>query len=321
MLSKEEKKLALQAEIAYLYYVKNKSQQEIASDIGLNRSQISRLITEAKTNNIVTIAVSYPFRVTSIEEKLLKLFPQLDDVCVISYREEESKNFLNNLGLFAARYIAGVLDSRSKIAVGWGKTLHHVVQEMPQLSFPKALVVQAIGATGFYGMLEDGPMIARKLSEKLNCECQLLHYPLIVSSKQIRDSLLNDIVIKDAFEQVSRSDILITGIGTVLEDHLYTLKEVGYVSDEEVKKIRDSGAVGDIFGMHFDINGNVLDIDINSRTISFPLEKFKEIRKTIGIAGHVGKAKALIGAVRGRHINTLITDYHAAMAMLKIMKQ
>ena len=47
----------LLADVAELYYLKGKNQTEIANQIGVDRSMVSRMLTEARKKNIVEISV------------------------------------------------------------------------------------------------------------------------------------------------------------------------------------------------------------------------------------------------------------------------
>ncbi len=312
----KDKKAVQLAYIAQLYYNEGMNQQEIANIIGINRASISRLLNEALKKKVVTIKVSYPWRIASLEKRLKDVFPQLKDACVLACEHNGYEESLQKIGLFAGEYLLEAIQPKSVIGVGWGKALHEIIKNIPEKYLPEVEIVQVVGATGYTGLLEDGPMIARNLSEKFSCKCRYLHVPLIVESKAVRDSLIKDKAVHQTLEFASHADILITGIGSVLMHKLYTLKEVGYVTDQEVEELKEAGAVGDILGMHYTLDGEILDIDINHRTLTIPPEKLTQVARSIAIAGHEGKAEAIIGAIRGKFINTLITDNFAAERIL-----
>ncbi len=296
---KDQKKAQL-AYISQLYYEDKKSQQEIAQKTGINRTSISRLLNEAREQKIVTIQVSYPWRVSSIEKKIKQAFPKLKDICVIACENESYEEYLNKIGMFAGKYLLSIINSDSKIGVGCGKALYSTISSMKKELHPNAEVVQVLGASGFTGELEDGPVIAGMLSSKLGCSCRYLHVPLIVESKEIRDSLLNDRAVKSTLEYASGADIIITGIGSLLHNNLYTLNEVGSVSDEEVKLLKEAGTCGDILGCHYNIQGEILDTEINNRTISISLKTLSAVKQSIAVAGQAGKAKAIIAVKKYR---------------------
>ena len=69
---------------------------------------------------------------------------------------------------------------------------------------------------------------------------------------------------------------------------------------------------------HYDINGQLLDVELNRRAIGVGLEALRSIETVIAIAGSEEKARAILGAIRGQYIDVLITDDHAAKRILEL---
>ncbi len=70
-----QSRLELLARVASLYYDKKKTQQEIADEIGLTRSAISRVLSEAENRGIVEHIVHYPWRTSSDTPRRISLRP------------------------------------------------------------------------------------------------------------------------------------------------------------------------------------------------------------------------------------------------------
>ena len=94
----------------------------------------------------------------------------------------------------------------------------------------------------------------------------------------------------------------------------------GYVDDIEAQRIRDAGAAGDICAQHYSLTGQWLDIEINRRAVGITLDALAGIDRVIGVAGSSQKGAAILGALRGRYINVLITDDQAAQKILALHK-
>ena len=74
--------------------------------------------------------------------------------------------------------------------------------------------------------------------------------------------------------------------------------------------------MGDI-GLHFyDINGVMLHSELEERLIGASKAVFDRIGRVVGVAGGNDKFKSILGAVRGRLINTLVTDVYTAQRLL-----
>ena len=57
------------------------------------------------------------------------------------------------------------------------------------------------------------------------------------------------------------------------------------------------------------------------RMIGLSLEDIKKAENVICVAGLEMKAEAILGAVRGGYIDTLITDENAARKMIELIQQ
>ncbi|RLC59170.1 MAG: sugar-binding transcriptional regulator, partial [Chloroflexota bacterium] len=83
-------------------------------------------------------------------------------------------------------------------------------------------------------------------------------------------------------------------------------------------RLRTQGAVGDICARHYDAQGHVLDIELNQRIVGIELEALHSIGQVVGVAGGEAKAEAILGALRGGHVNVLVTDDAAARKVLAL---
>jgi len=78
------------------------------------------------------------------------------------------------------------------------------------------------------------------------------------------------------------------------------------------------GAVGDVCGHHFDIEGNLMEIPVAGYAFGTDAETLRGISLAIGVAGGSVKAPGILGALRSRLVNSLVTDDAAARAVLEI---
>jgi DNA-binding transcriptional regulator LsrR (DeoR family) len=85
--------------------------------------------------------------------------------------------------------------------------------------------------------------------------------------------------------------------------------------------LRLQGAVGNICARHYDSNGDPVALDLDRRVVGIDLRSLREIERVIGVAGGAVKAHAILGALRGGHINVLITDESAAEEMLRLDRE
>ena len=310
-----DKKMAMIAKIASLYYESGKTQQDIADEVGIARTMVSRFLNEAREKDIVRFIVRYPWTSEELEQELIARFG-LKSARVIVAVEDLDKDALSLLGLVAARFLEETLTETSIVGISWGTALYRMIECLNMQKLPDVEIVQLIGATGSERNLYDGPLLAQLLAERLHCKSSLLHAPLIVNSGEVRDALLQDQHISHVLGKATAVDIALIGIGAL--DPEYSLLRTGYVTMEEMNRIIDVGGYGDICARHFSKDGQELNTELSRRTIGISLSTLKKIETVIAVAGGQKKAKAIWGALQGGYMNVLITDHAAAFEILRL---
>jgi deoxyribonucleoside regulator len=305
------------AEVASLYYDGGKSQEEIAQEFGISRSAVSRLLTEAREKGIVEIIVHYPWRTSpELADALVSTFG-LKAAHVLNGENRGYEEMVQGIGVLAARYLDRILYDGMTIAISWGTALYQMIQAMHHRPLSGVEVVQIIGATGSENVPTDGPILAQLLAAQVGGPCYHIYAPLIVDSEAVREVLLQDHNIRSALLRAEQADIALVGIGSTRTD-LSSLLRAGYLSEDEMERIREAAAVGDICAQHYSLSGEWLDIDINRRVVGISLESLSKIDTVVAVAGGSRKGAAILGALRGRYVNVLITDDQAAQKVLAL---
>jgi DNA-binding transcriptional regulator LsrR (DeoR family) len=316
-MADDETRLVYLAHVASLYYDQGKTQQEVSDEVGITRSAVSRLLTEAREKGIVEIIVHYPWRTSKELEQALMAAFGLRVARVLVSENKSYEEMLQGLGVLAAEYLDSILFDGAKIGISWGSALYQMIKAMRYTDKTGIEVIQLIGATGTEGILTDGPILARLLSNRLDASCRYLHAPLIVDSAAGRDALLEERTIQETLKRAKSADICLVGIGSTDSD-IYSLLRSGYISEAEAEQIRQDGAIGDICGQHYTCSGEILETDINKRVIGVSLKDLSQVNTIVGVAGGARKAATILGALRGQYVNVLITDERAARGILSL---
>jgi len=303
--------------IAKLYYLEGLSQQEISDQVGVSRSHVSKILKACLDLKIVEIRVDDTTSFGLKLQKDLKECFNLDNVVVIPSDNNDEKSKIN-LGRAGANLFKTLLKPGNKIGLTRGRTLFHLVD---QLSVTKAYmdleVIQLVGGSGAVDLDTDGLELARNLAIKLNAKCNVLQAPLIVMNKELKDMLIRDPSVYRMLQMANDADIALLGVGTnFIEDSSYY--KSGFVTKEESEALVQMGAIGEICGTEIDINGNIIKTEISERIIGIEAEVLRKIPKRICFAGGAHKAEAILGAIRGGFINSLVTDENAAMRILSL---
>ncbi len=72
-----------------------------------------------------------------------------------------------------------------------------------------------------------------------------------------------------------------------------------------------------IFVRAFDIHGAMVETNMSEKTLSIEMNKLKQARYSIGIAMSEEKYSGIVGALRGKYINCLVTNSSTAELLLK----
>jgi DNA-binding transcriptional regulator LsrR (DeoR family) len=305
----------LLAQIATLYYHYDKSQQEIADQLSLSRSNISRMLKEARERGVVEIYIHHPLRREfALEQQLQQQF-KLRSAAVVQAVAGDSAATMRQLAYLGARTLDDNLDRARVLGISWGRTIHQIVDQFSPHQRHDVEVVQLMGGLSGDDPAIDGTALVQRLARALTNRYRYIHAPLIVDSPQVAAGLRAQRNIAEALELAGTADVALVGIGA-LDERSSSLLQAGYLTREEFVAIRERGAVGDICARHFDQEGRAVAPEIDERLIALSLEQLTAIPTVIGVAGTAAKAPAMLGALRSGHLDILVTDSEAAEAII-----
>lgn len=102
--------IRLIVKIAQLYYEQDMTQAQIARELGIYRTNISRLLKRGRDQGIVTIAINYDYNENLWLEQQLKQKFGLKDVVVVSGNDEDEETQLAMMGLHGAQLLDRLLE-------------------------------------------------------------------------------------------------------------------------------------------------------------------------------------------------------------------
>ncbi len=309
-------KLKMAVKVARMYYECDENQQQIARELNISRPQVSRLLQLAREEGIVEIKINSPFtNISELESTLCRHF-KLKKVIVVPMSSQGSDEIKLNLARVTASYLDTILTDKQVIGIPWGQTLSYVAKSLRERPLQNVTVVQLKGGVGKISGYVDtyNPIITFAL--KLKATPCFLPVPGVIESIQIKEILLQDEKIKEILELGNHADVAIYSIGIPGPESV--LVRAGYYSKEEMESIRTRGAVGDICSRYFNEKGEIFDHTLNNRTIGIELDRLQHKKYAIAIAGGKDHAKGILGALRGRYLNVLVTDETAAREVLRL---
>jgi DNA-binding transcriptional regulator LsrR (DeoR family) len=303
--------------VAWLYYVDDLTQQEIADRLHLSRSKVGRLLQKARDLGIVEISLSESAIVhVKLERELENSFELAEAVVVDSADDEAQERRL--MGRAAAHHLPRVLGKSFKLGLGMGRTVTEILPFVTPWQLTDGTIMGVAGGLSQPELTTNPYDISWRLSNLLGARVEHLYAPFVVENAAAREVLLQDRLTRQQLERAATCDVVVVGIGPLLDNGL--LVRLGYCDVALIRQLREQGTVGDIMGRFFDIQGHPIANEMDERLIGLDLEQLKQIPEVIAVAGGHSKVKAILGALRTGSVDVLITTAYTAEKVLALNK-
>ncbi|WP_028392000.1 sugar-binding transcriptional regulator [Bacillus cihuensis] len=295
--------------IAWQYYIEGLTQNEISKSLNLSRMKVIKYLEKAKTNNVIQFKINLKeLDHLTIQNKIKEKY-NLKDIFIVPTSND---NTVDSLTIAAAQYIEDRITSDTMISIGYGEAVSKTLGHLQISTKYKITFVSLSGGVKFY--MPTAIDTRSDYYTNQNYNHYIVPTPLLVSSKDIADSLLEEKTVKKILEMIPYSNITVIGIGA-LNDRATLVKE-GYLNTNDFEILKIKGAVGDLLSQFYDINGHVLDLDFHKKLISTEIDVLKSLNHVVAVAGGLGKKDAIIGALKGGYIDVLITDELVAQSLV-----
>ena len=313
-LSIEQREL-LMIRAAKSYYDLNMTIGEVAEELGLTRWQARRLLNEARDSGIVRIEiVPRTARSPDIESRLQRRFDLREAVVVREAADDDEALALDGVAQAAAQFIAS-LGPMPLIGVSWGRTMSAVARRLPPLWNEGVEVVLLNGAMNIRAPSARTNNTAELFARSANGAATLLPVPAILGHAATRVALEHDPTIASVLALGRRAPAICFGMGAMAADSV--LVQSGFITVEEQAALRAKGAVGDILSRYIDAFGQIVDPELDARTIGLNLSDCANREFSIGVAAGTEKHAVVRACIRARYFNVLVTDEPTARFLLE----
>ena len=301
------------ARAGWLYYVAGNTQDEIARKLGVSRQSAQRLVSLAVSEKLVKVRLDHPIaRCMELSHKLVERFGLR--FCDVVPSVPDSPNSAVGIAQAGAAEMERHLKSNHPkiIAIGTGRALRASVDQVSPMDCPQHRIVSLLG-----NMHSDGSASAYNVVIRMAERVGARHYPmpLPVFARSIEEKrvLHNQEPVHNILELIRQADITFVGIGNIGVNSPIFID--GFITRDEVRLLEKAGVVGEITSWLYDADGKLIEGLTNDRVASAPLVIDPE-NPVCGIAAGEAKVAAILGALRGKLINALITNEHTAEQLL-----
>lgn len=157
--------------------------------------------------------------------------------------------------------------------------------------------------------------LARDFAAAFLGEWQPLDLPFLVDRQEVREALLRGRALRPAVSLWERLDLAIVGIGSSIARS--PLLCTPHFDKADIMEMERLGIVGDVLSRFFDARGAIPPLPFCSRLIGIDLSLLRPGPLVVGVAGGLEKTTSILGALRGRFVDLLVTDERTARAILK----
>lgn len=301
----------LMVDIARSYYLEDKPKTQIATQLGLSRFKVARLLEQAREDGLVRITIlDGVIRDGQLSERLAQHLA-LDRTIVVAGHEDEAGN-REALAQAAASYIRRAVKPGDVFGFSWGRTLSKIGAFMELL--PESTLVALTGSVGTD--FEQSPVeVLRGVAGRSQVRTMSIFAPLFVESEATAQALRRDPAISTVLATYSRLSLAVVSIGSWNPPITQVEESLSAPDRDELNR---RGARAEMVGIFIRDDGYPIDAALTQRRISISAGQLIAVPQVVGVAGGLDKVPAIGAVARSRLINALITDERTARALLEL---
>lgn len=308
----DDELLAVRA--AELSYQDGKSQAEIAALLGVNRWKVGRLLAFAKESGIVRIEIVHPrARRLPLERDLREAFGLRDAIVVPAMADESALS--ERVAAAAAEFLASMRPVPRVLGISWGRTLQQIAAALPEGWAQGVEVVQINGGVTVNRRAGMASATATTIAQKAGGAVTLLPSPAILEHASTRRAIEDDRIVASILDRARQASVLVFSAGPVAQSSV--LVTSGYMTADRVRSLAEKGAVGDVVGRYIDSDGNIVDHELDERTLGLTLEDLRSARSAIAVIAGEAKRAVARSVVANRYCTVLVTDENTALELLE----
>jgi len=308
--------------IAELYYIHDLTQLDIAAKLNFSKVKINRLLKEAKNKKIIDFSIKSNFqdkRISELENYLEEKYNLRE---AIIYYDSDMKDpsddiIFKEVGLAGADYIERVVKDNINIAVTWGQTLFHVINNINlEKNYPNIKVFSTLGGVSLTRSEYQNNNLTNMLANVLGCSGYPVYLPLILNESLNKDLVEKETNIYELLGSTSKIDYLISGVGLMSEEsrlYTYTRFDIDFI-----QRLKDKGIIGEICWNFFNSKGEFVKTGLEKSFVNLPVDELRKMQNKVAIAFGKDKLEVIRAFLKTGIADVFITDSITAESVISI---
>lgn len=300
--------------IARLYYLEGLNLREIAERLSVSTATLSRSLARARELGIVQISITEgEADYSTLEVGVAQRYGVAE--CLLAPPGESREAAYGNLAEPVSDLLTRVVPPSGLLGVSWGQTLKTVAHRIEGRGTRGIDVAPIIGAMGTIetGIYPNG--IAQSFASALGGNSYLINAPAVLDSAETAGGVRKDSAFAPIEKLWERLDAVLLGASGLGPDT--SLGKSGVFSADELRSMRDAGAVCVINFLLLDEEGHIVEHPIADRIINLPLEQLRRVPHSVVVAAGTDKVDAIRVALKSGLVSTLVSDVDTAKALME----
>jgi len=301
--------------VARLYYESDRTQEQIGGTLGISRMKVNRLLRLARQEGIVQVRIVGPEEpFGELQHRLLTTF-DLQDVRIVAAPPADEA-LRSVIAAEASEWLVERLEANLVVGLGLGRTVALLPESFAPVGPVDCVFVtlEGVGTSPNAGFAAYN--VTSRLADAVGGSAEIVSAPTFVSDPNLQDRLLSEPSVVASLDVARGAGLAIQSVGTVSSDA--TLYRHGTLTDDDLKQLRNAGAVGDALGHFFDEDGQHVPWWTDKTHVGLTLDELKKLPTSALVAGGLDKVHAIRAALRGGIFNVLITDDACAARLLEL---
>ncbi|MBP2630644.1 MAG: MarR family transcriptional regulator [Firmicutes bacterium] len=307
-------KLRLIVQICKMYFHEELSQNEIADRLYISRPQVSKLITKAKRNNIVSVNINDPFSNEYLLAEKLKKRYRLENAVVIDMNGLNHKEAFVALARSISIIFTSYIVNGSLIGISAGYTVAACSKYTNIYNCRNLRFVALIAGESFEGEEWYANSNCSRFANRLGGKYTMLNTPFIIREDKVRRQLEENMAVKPVLDCYNNLDVILLGIG---QTSLGSTLDRCSMSKEEIIWAYEHGAKAIIGASFIDAGGNEMLQGQSDIFMGIKADQIRKCKSVIAVAMGREKIEAIKAVLKGEYINVLGTDLEVAKELVK----
>ena len=303
--------LVLTASVARRYYLDGRSKVEIAEEFALSRFKVARLLDDARSSGLVRIEIGHPGVVdVELSARLMEALG-LTHCIVTDTPDDHPATLREHLGTAAAELLSEIVTPEDVLGLSWARSVSAMAGVLRVLA--PVPVVQLTGALARPGADDSSIELVREVARVAGGAAYFFYAPMAVPDPATARALRGQPEVARAFGLIGSVTKAVAGVGA-WEPEQSTLYDA--TSEAERGELREAGVCAEVSGVLIDDEGHPVTAPLTERMIGITAAQMRAIPEVIGIVYGLAKARAVLAAVRGGYVDSLVTHSTLATALI-----